>query len=88
VFHRRLGSGHARERRLNLRLMLLSGMAAGPAGRTARHTVLRSLPLSWTEKRLAEAAMAIERTGLPFARLKNAVRGWAANSRSIGRTAD
>jgi glycosyltransferase involved in cell wall biosynthesis len=88
VFHRRLGSGHARERRLNLRLMLLSGMAAGPAGRTDRHTVLRSLPLSWTEKRLAEAAMAIERTGLPFARLKNAVRGWAANSRSIGRTAD
>jgi 3-hydroxyisobutyrate dehydrogenase-like beta-hydroxyacid dehydrogenase len=68
--------------------MLLSGMFAGPAGRTDRHAVLRSLPLGWTEKWLAEAAMAIERTGLPFARLKHAVKAWAANRQSIERTAD
>jgi len=68
--------------------MLLSGMFAGPVGRTDRHAVLRSLPLGWAEKRLAEAAKAIERAGLPFKRLKHAVKAWAANRRSIERTAD
>jgi glycosyltransferase involved in cell wall biosynthesis len=76
LFHRHLGQRHPRERRLNLALMLLSGMAAGASGRSERHALLRGLPLGWGERLMATTAMAIESTGLPLGRLKAAVQGW------------
>lgn len=76
VFHRHLGPQHPRERRLNLWLMLLSGMVAGSAGRAARHALLRGLPLTWGGRVVAEAAMAIESIGLPLSRMKSAAKRW------------
>jgi len=70
VFHHHLEERHRLERRLNLVLMLLSGMAAGPSGRAERHAILRGLPLAWGERMLATMAMVIESTGLPLARMK------------------